>query len=381
MIESILRKIAIFSEKRPFLMVFIILIITVFAGIGATNVKSQTAFEKMLPQDDPIIKTLYEVRDNFGGTDIITICIKLKPSDSPDKVNDIRDPRVIKYIKTLESNLRDVDGITNVNSPVDILIKANDGVVPNDIDTVKEIYNSLPEETRKNIFNYDYSMVIVNAYTDAGGDQKKLLRVMEDVHERIEDSSIPTGVEVICTGTPPMRELLNTLMKESQIFTTLVGGIGILIVLFLYFRKPLSTVMPLIPVMVAVIWTGGAMGILGIPVDMATAGMGSLLLGMGIDYGIHLMHRYEEERKKKNTLVKSIETAVVSTGMAVIATTATTVVGFLALIIAPLPMMANLGKVCGLGIFFCMVSVITLLPALIIIEEKYILPIIKKEKR
>ncbi|HIP17281.1 MAG TPA: RND family transporter, partial [Methanothermococcus okinawensis] len=100
-----------------------------------------------------------------------------------------------------------------------------------------------------------------------------------------------------------------------------------------------------------------------------------------IDYGIHLMHRYEEERKKKNTLTKSIETAVVSTGMAVMATTATTVVGFLALVIAPLPMMANLGKVCGLGIFFCMVSVITLLPALIIIEEKYILPIIKKEKR
>ena len=381
MIESILRKIAIFSEKRPFLVVFIILIITVFAGIEATNVKSQTAFEKMLPQDNPVIKTLYEVRDNFGGTDIITICIKLKPSDSPDKVNDIRDPRVIRYIKTLESNLRDVDGITSVNSPVDILIKANNGVVPNDIDTVKEIYNSLPEETRKNIFNYDYSMVIVNAYTDAGGNQKKLLRVMEDVHERIEDSSIPTGVEVICTGTPPMRDLLNTLMKESQIFTTLVGGIGILIVLFLYFKKPLSTVMPLIPVMVAVVWTGGVMGILGIPVDMATAGIGSLLLGMGIDYGIHLMHRYEEERKKKNTLTKSIETAVVSTGMAVMATTATTVVGFLALVIAPLPMMANLGKVCGLGIFFCMVSVITLLPALIIIEEKYILPIIKKEKR
>ncbi|MBW9221416.1 MMPL family transporter [Methanothermococcus sp. SCGC AD-155-M21] len=381
MIEKILREIAIFSEKRPFLVVFIILIITVFASMGATNIKSQTAFEKMLPQDDPIIKTLYEVRDNFGGTDIITICIKLKPSDSPDKVNDIRDPKVIKYIKTLESDLRGIDGITNVNSPASILIEANNGVVPNDIDTVKEIYNSLPEERRGKIFNQDYSMVVVNAYTDVGGDQKKLLRVMDGVYERIEDSPTPIGVEVICTGTLSMRKLTNTLMKESQAFTSLVGGIGILIVLFIYFRKPFSTVMPLIPVIVAVIWTGGAMGILGIPVDMATAGMGSLLLGMGIDYGIHLMHRYEEERNKKNTLAKSIETAVVSTGMAVIVTTATTIVGFLALTIAPLPMMANLGKVCGLGIFFCMVSVITLLPALLVIEEKYILPIIKKEKR
>jgi hydrophobe/amphiphile efflux-3 (HAE3) family protein len=381
MLKEILRKTASFSEKKPFLMVAIIVIITIFAGLAATNVKSQTAFEKMLPQDDPIIKTLYEVRDNFGGTDIITICIKLKPSDSPDKVNDIRDPRVLSYVKFLEDDLNGIDGITKINSPVDVIFQKNDGKVPNDVDTVKEIYESLTDEEKSRIFNSEYSMVIINAYTDAGGDQNKLLRVMDDVNERIKDSPTPPGVEVVCTGTPPMRKLLNTLMMESQSFTTTIGGIGVLIVLYLYFRKPLSTVMPLIPVLVAVVWTGGAMGIIGIPLDMATAGMGSLLLGMGIDYGIHLMHRYEEERKKKMPIDKAIETAVVSTGTAVFATTATTVVGFLALVLAPLPMMANLGKVCALGIFFCMLSVITLLPAMIIIEERYVIPFSKNKTK
>lgn len=380
MLEEILKKTANFSEKKPFLMVAIIVVITIIAGLAATNVKSQTSFEKMLPQDDPVVKTLYEVRDNFGGTDIITICIKLKPSDSMDKVNDIRDPRVLRYIKFLEDDLDGIDGITGINSPVDIIIQKNNGKVPNDLDTVKEIYNSLPDYEKKRIFNYDYSMVVINAYTDAGGDQKKLLRVMDDVNERIGDSPTPPGVEVVCTGTPPMRKLMDTLMKESQSFTTILGLIGVLFVLILYFKKPISAVMPLIPVMIAVIWTGGAMGILGIPLDMATAGIGSLLLGMGIDYGIHLMHRYEEERKKKNSIDKAVETAVVSTGTAVFATTATTVVGFLALVFAPLPMMANLGKVCALGIFFCMVAVIALLPALLVIEERYVLPYIRKIK-
>ena len=381
MLEEILRKTANFSEKKPFLMVALVLIITVFAGLAATNIKSQTAFEKMLPQDNPIIKTLYEVRDNFGGTDIITICIKLKPSDSPDKVNDIRDPRVLSYVKFLEEDLNGIDGITKINSPVDIIFQKNDGKVPNDIGTVKEICDSLPDEEKSRIFNSEYSMVIINAYTDAGGDQNKLLRVMDDVNERIGDSPTPPGVEVVCTGTPPMRKLMDSLMKESQSFTTMIGGIGVLIVLYLYFRKPLSTIMPLVPVLIAVVWTGGAMGILGIPLDMATAGIGSLLLGMGIDYGIHLMHRYEEERKKKRPINEAIETAVVSTGTAVFATTATTVVGFLALVLAPLPMMANLGKVCALGIFFCMISVITLLPAMIIIEERHIMPFLKNKNK
>ena len=226
MIEDILRKIAIFSERRPFLMVAIILIITIFAGIEATNVKFQTAFEKMLPQDHPVIKTLYEVRDNFGGTDIISICIKLKPSDSPERVNDIRDPRVLRYIKILEADLRGIEGITDVNSPVDVIIRRNNGTVPNDIETVKEIYRSLPEDVRDKIFNHDYSMVVVNAYTDAGGDQKKLMEILEEMERRVEDSPVPPGVEVVFTGTPPMRRLMSALMKESQMVTTLVGGIG-----------------------------------------------------------------------------------------------------------------------------------------------------------
>ena len=380
MLREILKRTAKFSEQKPFLMLLIILIVTVFAGISATNVKSQTAFEKMLPQDNPIIKTLYEVRDEFGGTDVITICIKLKPSDSSDKAVDIRDPRVLKAIKELEDNLRYVDGITSVSSPVDIIIQKNNGVVPNDIDTVKNILNKLPEDERKRIFNSDYSMTVVNAYTDAGGDQKKLMRVMDDVNERIEETPFPPGVKVIATGTPPMRKLMDELMKESQSFTTTVGLVGVLMILILYFRKPLSSIMPLLPVLIAVVWTGGAMGLLDIPLDMATAGIGSLILGLGIDYGIHLMHRYDEERRKGMPIDRAIETAVVETGTAVMATTATTVAGFLALVLAPLPMMANLGKVCALGIFFCMIVVLTLLPALIVIEERHIMPLIKRLK-
>lgn len=379
MIEKILKKTASFSEENPILMVLIILIITIFAGISSTNIKSQTAYEKMLPQDDPVIKTFYEVRDNFGGTDVVAIAIKLKPSDSPDKVNDIRDPRVLKLIKFIEDDLKDVNGITKVSSPADEIIQRNDGNIPNDLDTVKEIYNSLPDDKKNRIYNADYSMVIVNANTDVGGDKSKLRRVMADVYETVDDAPVPPGVEVVYTGTPAMSLLADKLMKKSQSFTTLLGLAGILIVIYLYFRKPLSAAMPLIPVLIAVVWTGGAMGLLGIPLDMATAGIGSLLLGMGIDYGIHLMHRYEEERtKNKRPIKESLETAVVSTGTAIFTTTTTTIVGFLALTMAPLPLMVNLGRVCAIGIFFCMCVVIALLPALLVIEEKYVTSRYKK---
>ncbi|WP_017981052.1 efflux RND transporter permease subunit [Methanocaldococcus villosus] len=378
--RKIFKKIANFSEKHPFTVLGIIFIITLFMAISATNIKSQTAFEKFLPQNNEIVKTLYQVRDEFGGTDIITITVKIVPSDASDKVIDIRDPRVLRAVKELEDNIRTIDGITNVNSPVDTIIKLNNGKVPDSLDQVKDLLKKLPEEQRRKMFNSDYSMMIIHAFTDAGGDQKKLFRILKQVKSYMYESPFPPGVEVIYTGTPPLRELLYNLMKESQTFTTVVGLVAILIILFLYFKKPISSFLPLIPVAISVIWTGGVMGLLGIPLDMATAGIGSLILGLGIDYGIHLMHRYNEEKRKGLPVDKAIEIAVVETGSAVMATTATTVAGFLALVLAPLPMMVNLGKVCALGITFCMIVVLTLLPSLLIIEDRYILPLIKGEK-
>lgn len=112
--------------------------------------------------------------------------------------------------------------------------------------------------------------------------------------------------------------------------------------------------------------------------DTATSVMGSLLLGLGIDYGVHLFHRYEEELGDGKSMDEAINIAVVSTGSAVLVTTATTMAGFAALTIAPLSMMANMGKVCTLGIFFCMAAVICLLPPLIVIEERYTRPFLKK---
>ncbi|ABR56873.1 conserved hypothetical protein [Methanococcus aeolicus Nankai-3] len=374
MIKKMLKKTAKFSEKKPYLTVLIIIVLTIFAGISATNVKSQTAFDKMLPQDDPVIISFNEVKDEFGGGNVVIVAIKLKDSDNSNKVDDIRDPRVFELVKYLKDTFEDSDYITRVSTPTDTIVNENNGIIPNDIETVKEIYKNLPDDKKRGMYNNDFSMITINLDSDSG-DSKA---IMKEVYDRLEGAPVPEGVEIIPTGSPAMGDLMGKLMGISQAYTTGLGLIGVLIVLFLYFKKPLSATMPLIPILISVVWTGGAMGLFGIPLDMATAGMGSLLLGMGIDYGIHLMHRYNEERKYGKNIGDALEIAVVSTGSAVFATTATTIAGFTALTFAPLPMMANLGKVCGLGIFFCMVAVMTLLPALIVIEEKYILPAIRK---
>ncbi|CAF30578.1 efflux RND transporter permease subunit [Methanococcus maripaludis] len=374
--EKILQKIAEASERHPLKVVAVVIVLTIFMAFLATGIESQTDYEKMVPQDDPVIVALNEIRDEFGGTETIMLGVKLVPSDSSEKVTDIRDPRVLDLVDFLEQDIGSMDMITSVSSRADILKAYNNDVIPNDVATVKTIYQNLPESSRDGIFNNDYSMVVVYATTDAGTDDKKIL--VKDINSRLDEAPIPPGVEVITTGTPALSELLKRMMDESQAVTGLASLLAIFTILLLYFRNIVKSVLPLIPVVVAVIWAAGSMAIFKIPMDTATSVMGSLLLGLGIDYGVHLFHRYEEELGDGKSMDEAINIAVVSTGSAVLVTTATTMAGFAALTIAPLSMMANMGKVCTLGIFFCMAAVICLLPPLIVIEERYTRPFLKK---
>ncbi|MCS3901525.1 efflux RND transporter permease subunit [Methanococcus voltae] len=369
MIEKALSKIAHISERRPFLVVAIVMLITVFMAVMAGTVKTETGYESMLPDDNPVIQALDDVRDKFGGSSVINVAIKLTPSDNSNRVNDIRDPEVLKAVDYIKQDIETMDSITRVSATSDVIVEQNGGIVPNDIQTVKTIFSGLPEDSKSKIFGNDYTMILISANTNADSTRQKELA--KDLMDRVKEAPLPAGTTAVVTGSPAISQTMTDLMNEGMVTTTIFAMVVIFLILLLYFKSPIKSVLPLIPVVVAVIWSQGSMGILDIPRDTASSLVSSLLLGLGIDYGIHLYHRYKEERKLGHSLDKAIETAVVSTGSAVMVTTATTVAGFGALTIAPLPMMANMGTTCALGIAFSMVAVIILLPALIVIDEKH----------
>ncbi|ADG12774.1 exporter of the RND superfamily protein-like protein [Methanocaldococcus infernus ME] len=380
MLKEILKDVGEFSARHPFLVIAVVLLITVFMAFEATHIKKQTSYEKMLPQDLPAVQEIYEVRSEFGGTDVDMIVVKIVPSDATDKVTDIRDPRVLRAIETLEENIRTISGITKVSSPVDVIKELNGGVLPNDIETVKELLNKLPENERYKLFNRDFSMLTITAFTDVGGDEKKNKQIYEQINEYIRETPFPPGVEAIQTGTPALRAIIGKLMNESQAITTSVAMLAILFIILLHFRK-VTSVLLLSPLIFALIWTGGFMGLFGIPLDMATSAVGSLVLGLGIDYGIYFGSRYNEEREKGRDPIEAASHTVMYAGSSILASAATTVAGLLSLTIAPLPMMGNLGKVCGAGITFCCLLTIFFLPAVLVIDELYIHPILARIKK
>ena len=88
--------------------------------------------------------------------------------------------------------------------------------------------------------------------------------------------------------------------------------------------------------------------------------MTTMIIGIGVDYGIYILHRYYEV---KDLPGGSFEEGVRETGKAVAAAAVSTIVGFGSIIFSHYPGLRSTGKVAILGAFFTSMVAVTLLPA------------------
>lgn len=142
-----------------------------------------------------------------------------------------------------------------------------------------------------------------------------------------------------------------------------LGGALALLVIGTY--KPLASLYLTLGVVgLSGIWSFGLLGWLGIPVNFLMAAVFPLLMGIGDDYAIHLLHRYEEERCKKQSGPHAIRIALTRTGRALLLTTITTALGFAALFFAPSPPIRWFGLLSAVSVISALVITVVLIPAL-----------------
>lgn len=167
------------------------------------------------------------------------------------------------------------------------------------------------------------------------------------------------SVDPAVTGSP-VRFYENTtrLRRNFQVAAAYaVAAIGLM--LLLHFRNGACVLLALLPVVVGIVWTFGMMVLCGIPFNPANIIAPTLLLGIGVANGIHILNRFIEE-KHPSILGKS-------TGKAVLVSALTTATGFGSLMLAQHAGIASLGEVMALGTALCMLASVTVLPAVLIL--------------
>jgi uncharacterized protein len=133
-------------------------------------------------------------------------------------------------------------------------------------------------------------------------------------------------------------------------------GLAIAAGVFLSFRgRTLVSLQALLPVTLGLVWVLGLFGWLGVPLDPFSAMMAPLVLGIGVDDGLHALHG---ERAHGD-----LRQAILAVGPAIVLTTLTTCVGFGSLLVSSLPTLRRGGALVALGTFFCLLATLVVLPA------------------
>ena len=143
--------------------------------------------------------------------------------------------------------------------------------------------------------------------------------------------------------------------------------LGFLIVAY---RDPVDLVLGLIALVVTLLWTFGTVGYAGIPFDQNMIAVPVLLLAVGIDFGIHIINRYREERVKGVAPRAAMKTANRQLIVAFFIVTVTTVFGFGANVISDLGPISNFGLVAAIGISYTFFIFGIFLPALKIVADR-----------
>jgi predicted RND superfamily exporter protein len=160
-------------------------------------------------------------------------------------------------------------------------------------------------------------------------------------------------------------------------FDALTGGrmemtlIGIALVfaglLLLFKLSIVRAAEAILPILLIIGWSSGIMYLLGIKYTPLTATMSALIIGIGVEFTVLLMMRYQEERRKGEAPVEAMSTAMTKIGRAVIASGLTVIGGFGALLIArDFIILRDFGVVTMINVAFALCSTLVVLPPLIV---------------
>ena len=366
LLERSLKKLATMQREHTKLFAVFVVIVTILLGIGLKDLSINSDFRKEMPLELPIYKLNDRVSDKFGGADTVVIAVQLDESvNSKSAVRDIRDPRVIQSLIFLDEALRGENGVTSVTSPAS-LFRGEETASPEEI---TEKLRNTPQASM--FFSSDRRTALMFVAADIGSGEEKMQSFSRLIQEQIDYTPKPPGVKFSITGQPILRLNIFDLLKRDAVYTLAVAAVLIFLLLIAMQRSFTQALLIFIPLSLGLIWTMGTLGWLGIPLSIATVALSSMLLGLGVEYGVFVVSRYKEERDKKFSQLDSMKITVYGIGTAVIGSGLTTIVGFGVLSFATMPMIQHLGQTLALGIAYCLLAALLVNPVLILLVEDY----------
>ncbi|MBW2999207.1 MMPL family transporter [Candidatus Woesearchaeota archaeon] len=348
------------------------LLISIF-NIG--NIETNVSVDMYVPEGAPSkeaikLDNLYSnpyaiqfilIEGNILQPEILLALDKLEENMQDNENFEKVDKRVI--FESINTLLRQVgiSNTTDLKTTFDGLYENNDIADPITKQTVADKAKLILHKNGSN-----YTSMLVVFYTTYGKIEK-VKQAYDELMKDIEKSRLNEieGNNVEITGVVFSVVRSELFVRKIQVVSSILMFIFTFIILLIIYRKlSLSTIVS-IPILFGSFFSLGLMSLLKIPLTWISTTVIPLVIGLGIDYSIHLAERYKEELKKHNRK-EAIRIALEQTGEGNWLAAVSTAVGFLIISFSVMPMAKSFGILTAISIALTFLTTIFLLPALLV---------------
>ena len=190
---------------------------------------------------------------------------------------------------------------------------------------------------------------------------------VERMRELVQQTRMEvTGVNAGLTGEPVLE---HDEMAQSQKDTTVAGIVSLVLCAMIFIYGYNETGRPLKAIICLLFGLAYTMAFTTVTVghlNILTITFLPMLIGLAIDFGVHLITRYEEELRHGKTEVEALTKAMVFTGQGIFTGALTTAGAFLAMAFTHFKGIQEMGVICGGGLMICLIPMMTMLPVMLL---------------
>ncbi len=437
-----MRKWARFAATHPWLVIVCVLVITILAALSASRIRMDMRWSDLLPMGDPVAQEFDRILKEYRSASTIHIVVKGEEQQMKQFAEVIA-PRLEKltdYIERVDYKMekeffaehgfmlakatdleQTKDMFENLNL-IPLMTRINDNFEEEYIGDEEAL--STKEKEDEAVRSLDglhfWLQALDRSIDDPAGNQaradtaveyllygdpyflshdKRILLIAikptftsidieKDIAatnaiQKIIDDTVHNfpGLYAGLTGMIPLQkdemEYTNRDMKRASV----VALVLVLLLFILTFRMWSTPILAALNLIVAIIIAAGVVGVTLGRLNLMTSMFAVILIGLGIDYAIHIISVYAERRSINGDAAAAMEETFMRSGSGIITGALTTAAAFFALAISVTQGIREMGIVLGIGIVCAMMTTMTLLPALLVARERVLSKVSRKSSK
>ncbi len=303
------------------------------------------------------------ITERFGGSTPLQILVN----------GDIQDPDVLEEMAKMEDYLESLYKVYNAQSVAELIEEMNDVLgdgkaIPDSRSKVINLWFLVEgEEIMEQLVNSDKTEAVIQANI-SDMDTQRLNVLIEDIENYISKINNPK-VTFSQTGFPYIYHNMSESILKSLILSLSIAIILVFFCLVILLRSFVGGLTGLVPIVFTLLVIFGFMGYTGIPLDIFTVLIGSITIGIGIDYSIHFINRFRVEFNISSSEHDALNITLRTAGKAIIINVVTVAAGFLVFALANMVPAQRFGVLSALTMISAGAASITLLPSVILLSK------------